>query len=92
MESVQLKEEGITAEGNYLYYLERSMDDAEGFPFWQVQADPETGEPLVIEAVDKEGSVEKEAGLKEDVLQEKQREEFASFFRRGRRLSGQDWF
>ena len=84
MESVQLKEEGITAEGNYLYYLERSMDDAEGFPFWQVQADPETGEPLVIEAVDKEGSVEKEAGLKEDVLQEKQREEFASFFRRGR--------
>lgn len=78
MEGVQLKEEGITAEGNYLYYLERSMDDAEGFPFWQVQADPETGEPLVIEAVDKE------AGLKEDVLQEKQREEFASFFRRGR--------
>ena len=52
MESVQLKEEGITAEGNYLYYLERSMDDAEGFPFWHVQADPETGEPLVIEAVD----------------------------------------
>ena len=68
----------------YLYVLKKEKKKPSDYEVWQIQTDMETGEPVVIEAVDEDGKTAETKEMTEGMLTERWESDFVPLFLKGR--------